>query len=250
MKNLLRNLGIRVLILSRSRSETIHTHLLLPDFIEVLVPKSQKEQYAKSIHNPILTCPDDVKGLGMLRNWVLDNFMEETVIMVDDDIRVCICKTGFRTRNITDPLEFLQVMTNIAVMAKDAGCHCFGMSQTDIRKYNATDPFKLNTWVGCVIGVIGRKYRFRDDPFKVDIDFTLQNLLVDRIVWVDDRYYCYQARDNNRGGNAQFRSKEGFEKSVDTLLAKWGRYLKKKYHQGQIGLSLQVKRKQVINEIA
>ena len=72
----------------------------------------------------------------------------------------------------------------------------------------------------------------------------------DDAVMDDDRYYCYQARDNNRGGNAQFRSKEGFEKSVDTLLAKWGRYLKKKCHQGQIGLSLQVKRKQVINEIA
>lgn len=248
MKNLLKRLGVRVLILSRSRSETIRTHKLLPDFIEVLVPKSQKAAYAERIPNPVVTCPDDVKGLGMLRNWVLDNFDDETIVMVDDDIRVCICKTGYRTRNITDPLEFLQVITNIAVMAKDAGCHCFGMSQTDIRKYNPTSPFNLCTWVGCVIGVIGRKYRFRDDPFKVDIDFTLQNLLVDRIVWVDDRYYCYQARDNNRGGNAEFRSKEGFKQSVDTLLQKWGKYLKMKMHQGQIGLSIQVKRKAVINE--
>lgn len=237
-----------MVILSRSRSETINTHRLLPDFIEVLVPESQRDEYAARLKNPIITCPDSVQGLGMLRNWVLDNFREETVVMIDDDIRVCICKTGFRTRNIKDPLEFLQVLTNIAIMAKDAGCHCFGMSQTDIRKYNPTSPFNLNTWVGCVIGVIGRKYRFRDDPFKVDIDFTLQNLLVDRIVWVDDRYYCYQARDNNRGGNAQFRSKEKFEESVRTLLEKWGKYLKKKMHAGQIGLSIQVKRKQVINE--
>ena len=58
----------------------------------------------------------------------------------------------------------------------------------------------------------------------------------------------YQARDNNRGGNAEFRSKEVFKQSVDTLLKKWGKYLKMKMHQGQIGLSIQVKRKAVINE--
>jgi hypothetical protein len=199
-----------------------------------------------SIKNPIVTIPDEIEGLGQLRNWVLDHYTEETVIMVDDDINHFYCLTEYRTRDVKDPEEVVQAIINTAVMAKDAGVHCFGFSQTDIRKYNATEPFKLNGWVGCIIGVIGRKYRFRNDKFKVDIDYCLQNILVDRKVWIDSRYYCSQARDNNLGGNAKFRTNEEFDKSLNSLLDKWGSALKLGKHKGQVRLSISVKRKQAI----
>lgn len=237
--------NIKVLILSRGRSDEVTTVALLPDYIEILVPVSEREAYATKYKNPILVIPDEVVGLGAVRNWVLDNFKENIVIMLDDDIKCVYSLTAAFSRRITDKEELLQVLINTAVMANDLGLHCFGFSQTDIRKYSACEPFKLTGWVGCCMGVIGRKYRFRDDKYKVDIDYCLKNLLVDRILWIDSRYYFAQNRDNNKGGNSIFRTKADFDKSVETLLAKWHPYLKRgKDHQSQMKLSINVKRKQ------
>ena len=238
--------NMKVLILSRGRSETITTTKILPDYIEVLVPESEKEQYQKTLENPLLTIPDNIIGLGAVRNWVLKNFKEKIIVMVDDDIVRLYCLTAEKARPITDPEEIMQVIINAAVMAEDAGVHCFGFSQTDIRKYYGTEPFKLTGWVGGVIGVIGRKYEFRDDKYKVDIDYCLKNLLVDRVIWMDKRYCFEQARDNNVGGNSEFRSETEYQKSLESLLKKWGKYLIKFDKKRQISLKLNVKRKQVI----
>lgn len=246
-KDYLKSYDIKILILSRGRYNKITTTKLLPNYIEVLVPDDEVDLYKKSIDNPILTIPSDVKGLGQVRNWVLNNFKEETIIMVDDDIINFYCITGLHAQQTTQE-EFVQVLINTAVMAKDMGVHCFGFTQTDIRKYRGTDPFTLCTWVGCIIGVIGRGYQFRNDKYKVDIDFCLQNILKDRIILCNNMYYAIQKRDNNVGGNSLFRTEDEYNKSLDSLLNKWGKYLKKsKTHKSQISLKLNVERKQVID---
>ena len=244
--NSLKELGIKIVILSRGRWDTINTHNLVPDYIEVVVPESQAELYRRNIPNKIITTPDDVKGLGMLRNWCLDNFEEETIIMLDDDIIKCYCITGKRAKRLTKD-KVLEVLVNAAIMAKDAGCGVFGFTQTDIRKYNGTEPFTLCTWVGGVIGVIGRGLRFRNDKFKVDIDFCLQNLLVNRIVWCDNRYFFVQYRDNNKGGNSEFRTEKTYAESTKSLKEKWGKYVQIKHGKGsQPRVQLNVGRKQNI----
>ena len=248
MQNWLKSLDIRILILSRSKYETITTHKILPEFIEILVPESQKSLYEARVSNPIITIPDDVKGLGMVRNWVLDNFQEETVIMVDDDIIKCYCFTGKLTREIKDRQAVLEILVNAAIMAKDLGTNCFGFNQTDIRKYKGQDPFNLCTWVGGVIGVIGREQRFRNDKFKVDVDFCLQTLMNKRVIWCDTRFGFSQKRDNNRGGNSEFRTSEAYDRSIESLKAKWGDYIKIKRDNGsQVRTTINVKRKQSIS---
>lgn len=239
--------NIKILILSRGRSEHVTTVDLLPNYIEILVPESEKELYESRYDNPILTIPDEIIGLGQVRNWVLDNFQERTVIMLDDDIIKVYRITGPSAIQVKDKEEMLQVLINTAIMADDAGLHCFGYTQTDIRKYSGCEPFRLTGWVGCCIGVIGRKYRFRDDKYKVDIDFCLKNLLVDRIIWIDCRYYFFQHRDNNKGGNSIFRTSDDYQKSLDSLLDKWSPWLKlSRSNKSQISLKIQIQRKQDI----
>lgn len=246
-KDYLKKYDIKIVIISRGRSESISTHKIFPDYIEILVPESEKELYERNLDNPILTIPDDVKGLGEVRNWCLKSFEEDILVMVDDDISRLYCLSTPLSKEIKDKEEVVQVIINTAVMAKDMGVHCFGFSQTDIRKYNGTDPFKLSTWIGGVIGVIGRKYEFRKDKFKVDIDFCLQNLLVDRIILCDNRYLFSQKRDCNVGGNSIFRTDEEYQKSVDSLADKWGKYLKvKKNYSSNIRINLNVQRRQSI----
>jgi len=245
-RDCLKEYDIKLLILSRGRSATITTHKVFPSWVEVLVPESEKELYEKSIDNPILTIPDKYEGLGQVRNWVLSHIKENTVVMIDDDIKYLYCLTGEKTKRVNDPDEVVQVVINTAVMANDLGVHCFGFAQTDIRKYKPTEPFRLCGWVGCVIGVIGRKYDFRDDKYKVDIDYCMKNLLVDRILWIDDRWLFSQERDNNVGGNSIFRTKEEYEKSTDSLCEKWKGFIKKRMHKNQIRLTTNVGRRQVI----
>jgi len=250
-KDCLKKYDIRIVIISRSRANTIKSKTLkyFPDWIEVIVPESQKETYQKVISNPILTTPDDIKGLGLLRNWVLDHLKEKTVVMVDDDITSVYSLTGPLTRRIEDPLEVVQLIINTTVMAQDLGVSCFGFSQLDIRKYKGTDPFILNTWVGCIIGIIGRRYRFRQDKFKVDIDFCLKNLLVDRILFCDSRYYFAQNRDNNTGGNSEYRTEETMYESINSLVDKWFPYVSsnKKKHRNNVSIKLNVARRQSIS---
>ena len=234
------------MILSRGRSESICTNKLLPEWVEVVVPESEKELYQKTVKNPLITTPDNVIGLGRLRNWCLDHFPEETVVMVDDDIMHFYNLSGPKTKRITDPEEVVQVIINTAVMAKDAGAKCFGFAQTDIRKFKGYDPFCLCSWIGTIIGVIGRKYRFRDDKYKVDIDFCLQNLLIERIIWMDSRYYASNVKDANSGGNATFRTEDEYNRSIETLKQKWGDCIHVSDFKNQKKIRLNVGRKQPI----
>lgn len=232
--------------MSRGRSDSISTVDIVPEWVEVLVPDNEVALYRKTIKNPLLVIPHEIEGLGAVRNWVLDNFKEETVIMLDDDFACPYALTEEVSRRIEDPEEVVQILINTAVMAKDLGVHCFRFSQTDIRKYNGCEPFSLCTWVGGVIGVIGRKYRFRQDKFKVDIDFCLQNLLVDRIIFQDNRYKFTQKRDNNKGGNSAFRTEESFNQSIKSLQDKWGDCLNVGDFKNQVKIRLNVKRRQPI----
>lgn len=247
MQNWLKSLDIKILILSRSRYKSITTVKMLPEFIEVLVPQSQKTLYQAAIANPILTIPDEIKGLGRVRNWVLEHFTEETVIMLDDDLFKCYCFTGKFSREVKDKEEVLDILVNAAIMAKDLGTNCFGFTQKDIRMYKGQDPFNLCTWVGGVIGVIGREQKFRNDMFKVDVDFCLQTLMNKRVVFCDMRYGFFQKRDNNSGGNSEFRTSEAYQKSIDSLKKKWGPYIDIKWDNGsQVHTTIKVKRKQSI----
>lgn len=245
-RDYLKKYSIEIVILSRGRSGSMTTTRIVPDWVPIVVPESEKSAYEAICTNPLIFIPDEVKGLGNVRNWCLKRFNSETLIMMDDDLKCCYCLTHEKTQRIDDKDEVVQILINTAIMAKDAGAHVFGFAQTDIRKYNGTDPFDFCTWVGGVIGVVGRKYTFRDDYFKVDIDYCLQNLLVDRIIWQDDRYWFSQARDNNVGGNSAFRTEERFEWSVQSLKDKWGDCIKVRKHKNQYKITLNVKRKQVI----
>jgi hypothetical protein len=49
------------------------------------------------------------------------------------------------------------------IQAANLGLGAFGFNQmADVRKFNATYPFRLNAWFDCVVGVIGRKTMFSD----------------------------------------------------------------------------------------
>lgn len=240
---------VRKVILSRSRAEHITTHKILEEFT-LVVPESEIPEYEKRVKTAteIVGIPDDIHGLGAVRNWVLDRFDEEILIMLDDDIRQFILLLGQSPQIIKRPELIEQILLNCAVMCLDAGLTLFSFSQKgDVRKYQHTEPFKLNSWVGTIVGIIGREHRFTEqNKLKVDADYTLQVLRDKRIVWIDERYVFTCHRDNNSGGNGLYRTQELIDQENEFLKRKWGQYIRIRKQKEKYGLSLGVTRKQSI----
>jgi hypothetical protein len=235
---------LRVVIPSRRRSKTIEEAALavFPQ-ATVCVAESERDDYRRVTKN-IITHPDDVSGMGPLRQWMLDNISDECLFMVDDDVHACVSLVGNRLRRITDPQSVMQIVLNTAECAYAAGARVFGFNQAwDVRKYDPWRPIRFTGWVGAVFGVIGRELRF--EPLRVhgeDIDLCLQSLLKHRIIWQESRISFMQKRFTNAGGNSINRSADLHEREINFVCKKWGRYVKVQRGKTAIRLIVQVRR--------
>lgn len=241
-------MDVKKVILSRSRYESINTHKILTNF-DLVVPESEYPMYEAVVDNAdaIVKIPDNVEGLGAVRNWVLDYYDEECIVMFDDDISHFFSLLNIRAYKITDKQMIDTIVLNCASNCKDANLSTFGFNQqgADVRKYDHTKPFNLKTWSGTIMGIIGRKYRFTEiNKTKVDADFSLQCLLRDRIVWLDSRFSFQCKRDNNKGGNSLYRDQASVDREIRFLEEKWGKYIKIKKHDNVYSLKLNVERNQ------
>ncbi len=213
------------------------------------VAESEADDY-KNLPAELLLHPDPVAGIGPLRQWILDNVPDETVVMVDDDVYVLRTTAGHLTRShiIRNPLSIQQILDNTAEMAKGLGTAVFGFDQSggDVRKFHPHDPIRLNSWTGGVIGIIGRDLRY-DTTLKLraDIDYCLKALLKHRVVCIDTRFAFVHKRFKNRGGNDHMRSAERNQLEIERLKDRWGHWLGVEEAKTTVKLKVRVKRRQL-----
>jgi hypothetical protein len=217
---------VRIIIPSRGRSATLRQKALrlFPD-ATVCVHQQDVPAYRQILPADQLLV-HDVEGLGIIRQWILDHVEDETVVMADDDISMLYSLAGVRARRLDDPQVAYDVLETTALCAKAAGARVFGFNQGDIRKFLPQKPFVLSGWVGGLIGIIGRATRY-DPVCKLhdDIDFCLQSLQRDRIIWQDQRFLFSHIRFAGAGGNAGSRSKAQHDSEIAYLRRKWGAHL-------------------------
>ena len=95
------------------------------------------------------------------------------------------------------------LLYSTAVVAQEAGAHLFGYGDALRPLYYKPDrPFTVTEVVDQVIGVIGKDVLWDDRlMMKGDTDATLRELLLRRIVWVDNRLApnCGQMFQNKGG---------------------------------------------------
>lgn len=246
---------LRVIIPSRKRPQACAHALRLFPQATVCVAEEEVADYAPLCETAgvdLLTHPSEVAGIGPLRQWILDNVREEIVVMVDDDVGYMGVVAGRTTRGarLRDPVIIAQVVANAAHCAQVLGTPVFGFSQTgaDVRKFRPQDPFVLCTWIGGVIGIIGRELRYDTElRLRADIDFCLQALREYRCVYMDSRFAFVHQRFNNTGGNAHQRSGERNAAEIAYLQRKWGKWLRVRPAKGTTILDVRaVTRRQVI----
>ena len=235
---------MKIVIPSKGRAQTLSQKALrlFPDAL-VCVGEDEVDTYHKITSN-LLIHPTNVVGIGPLRQWILDTVKDHCMVQVDDDVTHIYSQVGFHKWRIEDPDTARAIVERLAILAQDAGARIFGFQQAARPlAYANFRPFSMNTWVGGLVGIIGRELRY--DPsllLRADIDFCLQSLMRDRFVMVDGRYSFIHTRFAGKGGNASNRSAERHAQEIAYLKRKWGPYLEEVQAKGTTRLVVKVQR--------
>jgi hypothetical protein len=223
---------LRVVIPSRKRAEVLKQNALqLFPYATVSVAEQEYDDYLPLFEdNPgqLTTHPDNVSGIAPIRQWVLDNFHEECILFVDDDVYSIRSSLGYKGMYLRGPGAALRLVMNAANIAKGIGTAFFGFNQAggDVRKFRPQKPFLLDSWAGGVVGIIGRDIRYDTGlRLRADIDFVLQTLQHKRITFIDNRFAFLHRRFGLTGGNAGNRSQKRNQEEIDYLLKKWGHWI-------------------------
>jgi hypothetical protein len=214
---------MKIVIPSNGRAGVIRDKALrlFPD-ATLCVGDDEATVYGRLTDN-LLVHPKDVVGIGPLRQWVMDHVEDPCVVMVDDDVTHVYSQVGFHKKRIQDADTARAIVERLAILARDAGVRIFGFQQAARPlTYANFRPFTLNTWVGGIVGIVGRELRYDTRLLlRADIDFCLQSLVQDRFVLVDGRYSFIHTRFGGAGGNASNRSSERHEQEIKYLKRKW-----------------------------
>jgi len=237
---------MKFIVISKGRANSVYgkTLRLVPDAL-VCVAESEAKDYRKALPAfKIITHPDDVVGIGPLRNWVTTNVSDGTCIMLDDDISCVYDQSQLRKIRIEDPQHCMAILERTAIVAQEAKVRLFGYTQmARPLAYKPFEPISLSTWMGGVVGVNGKDPIWDESLLlRADIDACLRSIMKDRIVLVDSRYCWIHARFEGKGGNNTLRSSARHQAEIGRLLLRWGRYLKVKKEKGTTRLVIRVVR--------
>lgn len=221
---------LKVVIPSKGRADRIgRFSLALFPYATVTVDEREVADYVQVVPPDQLLPHPPFRFLPQIRNWLLDTIPDETFLMVDDDVKSVYSKTGVVIKHYRHPVDVAQIVENAAFVAKEIGAHLFGFTQDGgVFGYRPQDPLSFTGWLGTVFGVIGRTWRY-DERFQIgteDMDVSLQCLLHDRIIFIDERFHFYSVdRLRSRGGVGANRSLERELADSELLQRKWGDYV-------------------------
>lgn len=216
----------------------------------VCVAEEEKEDY-HAIGAELVTHPNNVTGLGRLRQWILEHFDAKLLVQCNDDVKCLYCVVGFRPRRISDPDAIERIILNQANICEDLGISCFSFSPfgDDVRKFRPQKPFTLTRLEGAFLGIIGRKVKYDPNVAQFDdVDLALQCCLKERFVWQDSRFAADHNFITKAGGNTVSRGLENTKRELHYMKKKWGPYVGIGYGKRVISLKVKVPRQQDLEQ--
>jgi hypothetical protein len=205
------------------------------------VPASEAAAYeARKYGVPIVTHPDNVRGLAAKRQWIADRFGD--VFMVDDDVKAFVrlwLPTYRRDYRLT-PAEARDAAEATYETAIELGAYLFGFAFFgDTRLFRPQRPMMLTGYVnGACFGLrAGSKLRFRTDVVAVeDMALSGMNAYYHRYLFVDQRFGPRQEKTfANPGGQGLHRTAETEIRDTDRLRQLFGAAVVEKRINPKIG---------------
>lgn len=182
-------------------------------FIEnaiIFVPKGQGKNYRQNYANEVVEC--DVKGITPTRNFILDYFKGERIVMLDDDVMECGYFENGRRINLKGSEHtdlWNKIFRDCFDVADGFGFDIFGIdtSGSKLRSF-VFAPFKFSGGInGSCLGIIENGYRFDEKLIvKEDFDFILKSYYRNKGFLKANYFYWRTKHWNNKGGCVDYRT--------------------------------------------
>ncbi len=216
----------------------------------ILIDEKEYEDYAKFVPGEQLLTHQSLPGIAAIRNFILDTRPEQTIVMLDDDIKEIRAMVGKRARRVRDPESVRRIIENAVTILQDSGKHMLLFNR-------AGTPWgiQIHKPIVCGAGTPSgimlfngkREYKFDERLCShEDNDYVLQVLLgkKDRFVFIDNRYFFEFCYKNNKGGLQSIRTQQRIESDESYLTQKWGQWMTMETSsQGNLFPKIQVRRK-------
>lgn len=193
----------------------------------IIVPESQYEEYNKHYYYngcKVIPLPDEADGnLVRKRNWILDNYPGNVLIVDDDYDHIGIFEHGKQYKMDVDQVDNL-LQTGFQ-MCEDAGTVMWGLNvQSDPKFYREYSPFSfLSVVLGPFQAFSNCDLRYDEEIYlKEDYDMSLQVLRKYHKILRFNKFY-YQVDHFDRAGGCQtYRSLQKEHDHLMKLQKKWG----------------------------
>lgn len=214
-------------VCSYKRSDSTTTFKVLPSV--TYVTRKTEEPLYKAAGVPKVWGIEDslINSFSKVNNYVIENAPEDLICLLDDDIVEFKYRIGLGImETITNPEDVEWEIESILNIMNDLGIGYGGITQTLV-PWNYTQEFVFSGWTGPIRFVNRRavKSRFPEMKFFPDIDFSLNELMVNRIIFRTN-YFCAAAGiETNGGGNNTTRTQAQRVRAYNEVMKpKWGKY--------------------------
>ena len=226
---------MKLCILTKNRVKEMHTFNLFKDYeVYLFVEPQDFEAYTEAYPNTqIVNIQENDKGVTFCRNFILNYFKGERILILDDDIKRLFYRDARFKHKQTTPKEVLEELDKILDKGYVQASISFKGSNTLYKK-----PYKVNGRVWCMSAFnldSLEKNNIRYDPLAIyfqDFDITAQILSKGLSNCISYRY-CFDCvpMGNNKGGQQSFNRKKLSESSLNHLLTKWYGVMKIKHNK-------------------
>lgn len=214
---------------SYKRANSVKTHKLIKN-LTYAVHEFEEKEYKKAGYN-VLVLPDATRGnIPNVRNWILDQKLNDVIIFIDDDIEAFNYWQYCKQIKLKDEQlqEHIESMLEVAL---SWGVCLFGVNPaSDKGSYREYTPFSTTSYISCSFqGLINCKYRYDAKlPLKEDYDLCIQICNEERQILRFNQYSLRKKDHANLGGCADYRTKKKEEEQFKLLQKKWGSQIVKK----------------------
>lgn len=213
---------------SKGRAGKVKTLNHLPYGV-LFVPEYEAKDYSRTYpESKIVSVPSSVSGITKTRNWILDWSEEDSVVMVDDDVRAC----GYvrmneenTTQKEIEPGQWFLECEKLFAMTRGMGYRIFGIATQNAPR--SVYPFKPFLWRSYVtasfIGICNEtKIRFDESfPVKEDYELNLRCVVEDGGVVAARYLHWTNSHWHDEGGCKDYRTQQMEQNAIDALKKKY-----------------------------
>lgn len=218
-------LTVGIYVPSYKRAKNIITWNTLNGNCTYVVRDSEREAYEKAGITRILSAPDnEINSAQKVRYWILNNTPEDVIVQIDDDVtNVRFCS---HTSNRLSCDEILDEIYRVSQIIYDLGIG-YGGTRNTASPYNYLSELGFSGTVGTLTFWNKEKFKAKPDhlaSFAEDTDRALQELLLNRIIFVPLYFSTEHDMDKAPGGDSDNKTGNKLAAARDYLSKKWGKY--------------------------